>query len=204
MTVHSAKGLEFGAVIVVGMEENLFPSQMSLDSPRQIEEERRLFYVAMTRAQHYLILTYATSRYQYGKMEFSNPSRFLSEIDPHYLIQADGTPSRPTSPIPQRTSSITNRPSSIANRPSSTPGGVRAGSPRLTRITPTSHIPHPTSSIPNQPSSLPLGTRIAHERFGEGTVINIEGTGLDTKATIQFDNSGTKVLLLRFAKLQVL
>ena len=213
MTVHSAKGLEFGAVIVVGMEENLFPSQMSLDSPRQIEEERRLFYVAMTRAQHYLILTYATSRYQYGKMEFSNPSRFLSEIDPHYLIQGDASPSRPTSPIPNRTSPIPNRTSStpvpigspMGSHPTSPlPGEVRAGSPRLTRITPTTHIPHPSSSIPNQPSSLPLGTRIAHERFGEGTVINIEGTGLDTKATIQFDNSGTKVLLLRFAKLQVL
>ncbi len=192
MTVHSAKGLEFRAVFIVGMEEDLFPSQMCSDSQRGLEEERRLFYVAMTRAEEYLVVTHARSRFRYGKVEFGRPSRFLREIDPRYLslrgIGATplGNP-QPNRPLPQARS--------VA--PASPSGG------RFVRVSQATSSPSTTDSLSTPPSSLKAGTRIQHDRFGQGMITAIEGQGIDTKATVKFENVGIKQLLLRFAKFRV-
>ena len=187
MTVHSAKGLEFKVVFVVGMEENLFPSQMSMDSVRGLEEERRLFYVAITRAEEYLILTNAKSRFRYGKTEFGEPSRFLREIDPRFLRVKGSTGGVSVGSSPVRT----------------VPTGLDAR--RFVRVSPVrSAEPQQVASSANAPVAVAVGTRVRHERFGIGTVTAIEGSGMDTKATVNFDNAGTKQLLLRFAKITVL
>lgn len=198
MTVHSAKGLEFRVVFVVGMEEDLFPSQMCMDSMRALEEERRLFYVAMTRAEEYLILTNARSRFRYGKVEFCRPSRFLREIDPCYLrvrgiggMFTDGggnslsgkeMPRRPVAsvPVPKPTPMDTNR---------------------LVRVAQAK--PAATASDAVAMSNVSVGTRILHDRFGNGVITAIDGKGIDTKATVSFENVGTKQLLLRFAKFKI-
>lgn len=202
MTVHSAKGLEFDAVMVSGMEENLFPSQMSLENPRQIEEERRLFYVAMTRARHHLVLSHARSRFRYGKTEFCAPSRFLREIDPRFvqLHGAAGEMRRPLhSPEPQRY--FIEKPSQEKTRLEQT---RQQSAPRILRplrAAATTRLQSPASSFAGK---LESGTRIAHERFGQGTVLSVEGSGLDAKARVSFDNAGEKQLLLRFAKFTVI
>ena len=198
MTIHASKGLEFDAVFVVGLEENLFPSQMSLDNPRQIEEERRLFYVAMTRARHHLVLTHAKSRFRYGKMEFSTPSRFLKEIDPQFLRFACATTSSTPQPhtVAPRLGSFRNVRPIERQKPAPTP---------LTNTVPRGFVPSQSSTsnaVPTvQPEKLLPGTRIIHNRFGMGTVIYVEGQGIDTKAKVRFDNAGEKMLLLRFAKI---
>lgn len=187
MTVHSAKGLEFKVVFVVGMEENLFPSQMSMDSVRGLEEERRLFYVAITRAEEYLVITNAKSRFRYGKTEFCEPSRFLREIDPRFLRVKGSTGSVSVGSSPVRTF----------------PTGLDAR--RFVRVSPVrSAEPQQVASSANATVAVAVGTRVRHERFGTGTVTAIEGSGMDTKATVNFDNAGTKQLLLRFAKITVL
>ena len=202
MTIHSAKGLEFDAVVVVGLEENLFPSQMSLDNPRQIEEERRLFYVAMTRARHHLVLTHAKSRFRYGKIEFSNPSRFLKEIDPRYLKQKEtnhAAGSRSHTPTPQpRLSGFGNmRP---VAKPASAFTATSTAMPG--RFVPASQsVATPSSGPTVAPELLTPGTRVEHNRFGLGTILHVEGKGIDTKARVKFDNVGDKLLLLRFAKI---
>ena len=225
MTVHSAKGLEFGAVIVVGMEESLFPSQMSMENPRQIEEERRLFYVAMTRAEKYLILTYAKSRIRYGKMEFSNPSRFLQDIDPGFLkSSANQSSALGNNPFSRPTSRNTgygeSRFSPSGYSPSSSQpsnpfsakkvSSYREERPSFSAVNPPSRFVRlrPTASSSSAPPSVPsgifVGTKISHERFGVGTIEKIEGAGMDAKATVNFENAGRKQLLLRFAKFQVI
>ena len=187
MTVHSAKGLEFKVVFVVGMEENLFPSQMSMDSVRGLEEERRLFYVAITRAEEYLVITNAKSRFRYGKTEFCEPSRFLREIDPRFLRVKGSTGGVSVGSSPVR----------------SVPTGLDAR--RFVRVSPVrSAETQQVASSANAPVAVAVGTRVRHERFGIGTVTAIEGSGMDTKATVNFDNAGTKQLLLRFAKITVL
>lgn len=204
MTAHSAKGLEFDVVVVSGMEENLFPSQMSVDNPRQVEEERRLFYVAMTRARHHLLLTHARSRFRYGKTEFSTPSRFLREIDTRYVqdnmsrtIQMPSSNSRIVSPNPYAGRMRVVADSNPVREPRQTDGTRRLrsltslGSAAASQVVSAGH------------SALQAGTRIVHERFGMGTVMSIEGAGLDAKAKVSFDNAGEKQLLLRFAKFKV-
>lgn len=201
MTVHTAKGLEFGAVIVVGLEETLFPSQMSMDSPRQIEEERRLFYVAMTRAGKYLVLTHAKSRFRYGRMEYSDPSRFLSEIAPQH-IRREGAPSH----SPRNTSMHTGRtvapPTFVRTPAAPQPQARHAPPPGFHKVTDSGTGPAAQSS-PSEVAGLKVGSRIMHERFGMGVVEKLEGTGLDAKATVNFANAGMKQLLLRFAKFKV-
>ena len=182
MTIHSAKGLEFPVVFVAGLEEGLFPSEMTADSPRELEEERRLFYVALTRAEKQVILTYAKSRFRNGKMEFSRPSRFIREIPQQYFNSRQQTfVERPR--IEQRMKPL---------RPQVT----MPFAPRP--ITPSS------SSLPNGGQGVSIGRAVIHERFGKGIVQALEGTGIDAKATVCFENAGTKVLMLRFAKLTVL
>lgn len=211
MTVHSAKGLEFRNVFVVGLEENLFPSGMAGDSPRAMEEERRLFYVAITRAEEHCYLSFAKTRFRYGKMEFGTPSRFLRDIDTRYLKlpqeaglgrQIDDSAERfrrerpkvqlinPT--IPPRnlkkintTSSSTASSSSNSSSPfSASKGGSSTGSGML-------------------PTAVQPGQQIEHERFGLGEVLKVEGNGDNAKATIRFKNAGEKQLLLRFARFKV-
>ena len=208
MTIHSAKGLEFPTVFVVGLEENLFPSQLSSGSPREMEEERRLFYVAITRAEKHCYLSYAKSRFRYGKMEFGNPSRFLGDIDQKYLSMQGSMKSaqrrsmfddvelpwkRRTTPHERPFQPYTPKP-----EPQPTPNF-----PSMRRLTPVVKSTSQPASQPD-PTGLSVGCTVLHQRFGKGTVERIEGTGDNQKATIRFENAGTKQLLLKFAKLQVL
>ena len=190
MTIHSAKGLEFPVVIIAGMEEDLFPSEMSSDSPRALEEERRLFYVALTRAERQVILTYARSRIRFGRMENMNPSRFLREIPQQYYAGMSRGASVRTDTGMQVSGRATARPYNPSGsfRPVASP-------------TRSATIPSPVSA--SCPQNLSVGSVVLHDRFGQGVVQAVEGTGIDTKATVAFDNAGTKVLLLRFAKLTV-
>ena len=182
MTVHAAKGLEFKTVFIVGLEENIFPSPMCTESMRGIEEERRLLYVAITRAEKHCYMTCAQNRFRYGRMEFDTPSRFIRDIDSRYIhIDGDNTKtvSTPRRDMRQHIPRPTPRVSHVAPSPVSRP------------------IPSPAPDI-NAP--LKAGDRIEHTRFGLGTVIKVEGTGDNCKATVEFVNAGMKQLLLKFAR----
>lgn len=181
MTIHSAKGLEFPIVFVVGLEENIFPSPMCTDSMRKLEEERRLFYVAITRAEKRCVLTCAKSRYRYGRMEFDAPSRFLKDIDATLIVRDDGMYA---SDFPS--SSRVSLQSSFRKYSSA---GVMQGSNKI-----------PSQFVPM--TNLSVGDRVEHDRFGKGVIKSIEGTGDSTKAVVEFVNTGTKQLLLKFAKLR--
>ena len=268
MTVHAAKGLEFPTVFVVGLEENIFPSPLSAASLRELEEERRLLYVAITRAEKHCILTNAKNRWRYGKMEFDNPSRFIDEIDGKLIDcqdEAGGSlfgsmsdqpewaraqrPRRPwedaeqpryssryqnSKPVASQfvadpkpslfddepETSHTSGRSSISGRSSLSEGNfksVRALNAAKRYME--THSSHPASrgtgssaaSVSSSTASsagssscgLQEGMNIEHQRFGRGTVLKIEGTGENTKATVEFVHSGTKQLLLKFAKFTV-
>lgn len=227
MTIHSAKGLEFGTVFVVGLEEGLFPSDMVSGNPREMEEERRLFYVAITRAKTHCYLSYAQCRFRYGQMEFSAPSRFLKDIDPKYLDRQQSMFSTRRSmddevELPwQRKRSLfgerqeTPRPlcptvPSAKPFPSASPffsarpvpsTGTTTARP-LSSVSQTTSFPQGTSS--HAGGGLKEGAYILHNRFGRGKVLKVEGTGDNTKATVQFENVGTKQLLLKFAKFEVI
>lgn len=268
MTVHAAKGLEFPTVFVVGLEENIFPSPLSAASLRELEEERRLLYVAITRAEKHCILTNAKNRWRYGKMEFDNPSRFIDEIDGKLidsLDEAGGSlfgsmsdqpewaraqrPRRPwedaeqpryssryqnSKPVASQfvadpkpslfddepETSHTSRRSSVSGRSSLSEGNfksVRALNAAKRYME--THSSHPASrstgsaasSVSSSAASsagssscgLQEGMKIEHQRFGRGTVLKIEGTGENTKATVEFVHSGTKQLLLKYAKFTV-
>lgn len=268
MTVHAAKGLEFPTVFVVGLEENIFPSPLSAASLRELEEERRLLYVAITRAEKHCILTNAKNRWRYGKMEFDNPSRFIDEIDGKLidsLDEAGGSlfgsmsdqpewaraqrPRRPwedaeqpryssryqnSKPVASQfvadpkpslfddepETSRTSRRSSVSGRSSLSEGNfksVRAlnaakrymethSSHPASRGTGSSAASVSSSTVSSAGSSscgLQEGMKIEHQRFGRGTVLKIEGTGENTKATVEFVHSGTKQLLLKYAKFTV-
>lgn len=206
MTVHSAKGLEFRVVFVVGLEENLFPNQMAMDGMRGLEEERRLFYVALTRAEERCFLTYALSRYRFGKTEFGNPSRFLREIDARYL-KVDASARSVASDIPSRSRSFGGtrmedyENNGMARRVASVSG--------LKRVTPPVSRPSALASLSSSASVsggealVQVGQIIEHERFGVGRVLQVEGSGENTKAMVEFQHSGKKQLLLRFARFKI-
>ena len=215
MTVHSAKGLEFRVVFIVGMEDELFPSQMSCNNPRQLEEERRLFYVAITRAEEYLIITNAKSRFRFGKIEMCQPSRFLREIDSRYvsssgclssLINESKISSRLTTTVPIKSIYSNQNNSSQVSAISQSKSPTGADARRFVRVT--SSLLNSQGAVESYSSSdadrIHVGSKIIHERFGNGIITAIEGQGLDTKATVLFDNVGIKQLLLRFAKFKVL
>lgn len=210
MTVHSAKGLEFRVVFIVGMEETLFPSQMSMDSPRGLEEERRLFYVAITRAEEYLIITHAKSRFRYGKTEFCEPSRFLREIDPRFLRVKGASASASAGIARLGQAGMSSLPPSGASRTfssgfrQSVPTGIDAR--RFVRVKTAAQSagePSQAGTVTKDVPNVSVGTRILHERFGSGVVTAIEGKGIDSKATVDFQNVGVKQLLLRFAKFKI-
>ena len=198
MTIHSSKGLEFPQVHVVGLEENLFPSQMSLNSRSDLEEERRLFYVAVTRAKSRLIISYATSRFKFGTLISCEPSRFLDEIDAKYL-ELDFT----ARPIQNSASFNDERSAWGARNDTFSKPKTAATPPKTTSILAKAHVPTP-GFAPSDTSSLQTGMEVEHERFGFGKVISLEGNKPDIKATIFFKGIGQKQLLLKFAKLRIL
>ena len=199
MTIHASKGLEFPYVHVVGLEENLFPSQRSLGSRSDLEEERRLFYVALTRAEKNIYISYATSRYQWGNLNNCEPSRFIDELDPQYL-DLDFRPQ-------QQKSSDTS--SSFDNERSTWQQTDTFSKPKpqtrlkTTSILPKAHVPS-SGFTPSDTKNLQVGMEVEHERFGFGKVVNMEGKNPDLKATIFFKELGQKQLLLKFAKLRIL
>ena len=246
MTIHAAKGLEFSTVFVVGMEENIFPSPMSCNSLRELEEERRLLYVAITRAEKHCVLTCAKNRWRYGKMEFGAPSRFLRDIDPNLLVIEGGEGgsdyehnrrytgtsewgerrgqsswrmqnSRPvasqfmadekpkiTSPR-QPEHAVDPLSESFKRQISSAGGNLRRVSDALRNGGRANPVPQ-GGGQPSPSSAAPLheGNVIEHQRFGVGTVVKVEGTGENMKATVDFRNTGTKQLLLKFARYTII
>ena len=202
MTIHSAKGLEFPYVYVVGMEENLFPSMLSISSRQDLEEERRLFYVAVTRAEVQLTLSYAMSRFQYGNTSFQEMSRFVEEIDPRYLLTP--RPSRRQSPTGAPLPSSAGAPASGAPLLSSTGARVPPRASFFTRrpqpSTPNSQL---STNPPSDINAIQPGVTVVHAKFGTGKVLSVEGSGDSRKAIIYFDNVGQKQLMLKFAKLTI-
>ena len=241
MTVHAAKGLEFPTVFVVGLEENIFPSPMCTNSMRELEEERRLLYVAITRAEKHCILTCAQNRFRYGRMEYDTPSRFIRDIDPELLQVHSEAGGAGSFGAPQRKAynrydggaygtGTTGGYSRSSRYESEGPEWMQNPRPVATQF---KADPKPRAVAPRQPekpvnpfganfkraynavaprpmasdpsaSELREGVRIEHMRFGVGTVVRIEGTGENTKATVEFTNAGTKQLLLKFAKFKIL
>ena len=228
MTIHSAKGLEFPTVFVVGLEENIFPSPMCTNSMRELEEERRLLYVAITRAEKHCILTCAQNRFRYGRMEYDTPSRFIRDIDPE-LLDIEGESrgqGRSASQATHRQTSLHDsrgfgsegpewmqnprpvatqfkadpKPRAVAPRQPEKP--VDPFGPNFKRLH-QAVAPRPMASDPSA-SDLREGCTIEHQRFGVGTVVRIEGTGENTKLTVDFRNVGTKQLLLKFAKFKII
>ncbi|MEN2416106.1 ATP-dependent helicase [Flavobacterium mesophilum] len=212
MTIHLAKGLEFPHVFVVGMEEDLFPSAMSMSTRSELEEERRLFYVALTRAEHQAYLTYAQSRYRWGKLTDSEPSRFIEEIDGQYLeyLTPSETNYRYKSPIDGDIFGDVDKSKLRLNKPvgGTPPKHITDNNPKpdlnIRKLKPVAGTNPNATSAPNLfDNKLTVGNVVMHERFGKGEVINLEGVGADKKAEIKFEVGGIKKLLLRFAKLDV-
>ncbi|MBQ3699717.1 MAG: UvrD-helicase domain-containing protein [Prevotella sp.] len=199
MTIHAAKGLEFPTVFVVGLEENIFPSPMCVNSMRELEEERRLLYVAITRAEKHCILTCAQNRFRYGRMEYDTPSRFIKDFDRQLLrVEGAGLGIDMKSTLRPKISNF--RPSTSQNP---RPVATQFVSDPKPRLVPVRHeAPQPRSAIGD--IGLKEGNIIEHQRFGVGTVIKLEGTGENTKATVAFKNAGTKQLLLKFARYTVI
>jgi len=192
MTIHSAKGLEFPFVFVAGMEENLFPSSMALGSRAELEEERRLFYVAITRAMKQAALTWSESRFRYGQLNFCESSRFISEIEDQYLQYVDEI-----GKMPNKFSSIGGKFAKPFNHPNIESVNNPLPKPH------DSQVDDGDYSILNL-SQLALKMRVKHQRFGEGTITNLSGKGADAKAEILFDGDGKKQIMLKFARLRLL
>ena len=218
MTVHSSKGLEYPYVYVVGMEENIFPSGGFLSSENEIEEERRLFYVAMTRAKKNLQLSFAQTRMRHGKHESNSPSRFIKEIDREYILnplslemetpepeaftKSWGRPSpsrfgntygRSSQPVTERRSA----PVRQVSQPSGMPKPVSRPRPVAPRVPDADFVPTPILQ-------LRAGQRIEHNRFGYGEILEISGQAADLKAKIRFDDHGEKILILKYAKIRTI
>ena len=193
MTIHLAKGLEFPIVYIVGLEENLFPSAMNLNSRNDLEEERRLFYVALTRAEREAYLSYALSRYRWGKLTDSEPSRFIDEIDEEYLDILTSVNENKFKPLIRTKES--NEPSFNKLRFKKVIAKPKGNFKKIQENSNNSNL---------FDNKLVVGNIVEHIRFGNGEVVNIEGRGADIKAEINFENGGLKKLLLRFAKLKII
>ena len=233
MTIHSAKGLEFPTVFVVGLEENIFPSPMCTNSMRELEEERRLLYVAITRAEKHCILTCAQNRFRYGRMEYDTPSRFIKDFDPsliRVLSEKGGDEEQYTRGYRQTTSRGSDwmqnprpvatqfkadpKPSVVAPRraePMVDPFSdsfkrtlQAASGGRFKPVRQAAAVPQASPSPSSGSGELHEGSVIEHQRFGVGRVIKIEGTGENQKATVEFKNTGTKQLLLKFARYKII
>ncbi|MCK9452603.1 MAG: UvrD-helicase domain-containing protein [Bacteroidales bacterium] len=187
MTIHAAKGLEFPYVFVVGIEENLFPSVQSLSTRADLEEERRLFYVAITRAETKLTLSYAESRYRWGNLSLCEPSRFLEEIDESLIDK------------PRRAGM--RRKASAENPPTGLSSIAQATSPKLAQLAAKPLLDENFEA--SEPDDLQNGMAVTHQKFGKGKIVSIEGAGANRKATVQFVAYGQKQLLLKFARLKI-
>ncbi|MGV8992653.1 MAG: ATP-dependent helicase [Flavobacterium sp.] len=207
MTIHLAKGLEFPHVFIVGLEEDLFPSAMSMSTRSELEEERRLFYVALTRAENQAYLTYAQSRYRWGKLTDCEPSRFIDEIDSQYLeyITPKESSYRFKPLVDNDIFGDVDKSKFRLAKPANTPPPKKFSdepSTNVRKLKPlNSGAPQSATLFDN---GLSAGTSVMHERFGKGQIVNLEGSGADKKAEIRFEVGGLKKLLLRFAKLQIL
>ncbi len=200
MTIHLAKGLEFPYVFIVGLEEDLFPSAMSLNTRSELEEERRLFYVAMTRAKERAFLSYTLSRYRWGKLIDSEPSRFIEEIDSQYVDHIK--PKDDYSFKPLIKASIFDNPSEVKKDFKVKERTI--SSPTFSQLKKLRKIDNNQPLQVNQDvKGLEEGMMVEHARFGKGVIENIEGKGQDRKALISFKDFGKKNLLLRFAKLKI-
>ena len=191
MTIHSAKGLEFKNIYIVGLEEDLFPSQMMLSSRADLEEERRLFYVAITRAQKKLFLSYALTRYRYGRLKNCEPSRFIEEIDPAFLkVDRKWSSAQFTGP---------------STLPSGNYAKTLVNNIKRKPLKPINGAAHTVSPdfAPSDTSGLTVGMKVEHPKFGFGKVINLDQDGAQRKAKVAFENFGEKTLLLSFAKLKI-
>ena len=207
MTIHAAKGLEFGCVFVGGIEETLFPSAMSINTREELEEERRLFYVAVTRAKDRLWLTYANARYRFGSLVQNEPSRFLDEMPEPFLDRtyagggarnSSGAGSMGTAFQRMHrgfTPSTANQQSSTSNKPS-----YLSPAPKPQ---PVSHVPSP-NFVPSDTSGLQAGQKVEHQKFGFGEVLKMEGSAHNPVATVKFEHNGEKKIMLNYAKLRIL
>ena len=227
MTIHSAKGLEFPTVFIVGLEEELFPNQCAQSSLREMEEERRLFYVAITRAKDHCVLSFAKSRYRYGQFGFCEPSRFIKEINPRYIamqggVQAQRPQQQSTSfrqggmfgrtniGFSQRSSSFATeqRPVQPVSRVEETPAKrvihASSFSEKPANLRRMSDVSRDYYAPKSNHAALSVGMIVQHDRFGIGEVQATEGVGENAKATIKFQNAGVKTLLLKFAKLKII
>lgn len=193
MTIHAAKGLEFPNVYLVGLEENLFPSQMALNTRSELEEERRLFYVAMTRAEKKLTISFAITRFKWGNMISSEASRFIDEIEPEYLEFPESKGILDTKNMKEEHDQRNITSSETSYQPL-----------RPKKLVKLSKAINNNEKIGGLADAVQVGMNIEHERFGKGKVINIEGQSADRKATVFFEGVGQKQLLLKFAKLKIL
>jgi DNA helicase-2/ATP-dependent DNA helicase PcrA len=191
MTIHMAKGLEFKNVYIVGLEEDLFPSQMMLSTRAELEEERRLFYVAITRAQKKLFLSYALTRYRFGRLKNCEPSRFLDDVDQRYIkLSSKFTGYESTPPI------TSNYAKNLVN------GMMKTVTTKP--VTKASAYKPSADFTPSDTSTLAEGMKIEHPKFGYGKVVQMDTAGPDRKAKILFDDFGEKTLLLSFAKIRII
>ncbi|MBJ7428022.1 MAG: UvrD-helicase domain-containing protein [Bacteroidia bacterium] len=204
MTIHASKGLEFKNVFIVGLEENLFPSQLSLNSRQELEEERRLFYVAITRAMNKLTLSFATSRFKFGNITNAEPSRFLSELDPKFL-QFDAIFSKGNSNVESRPTMQTSRfgkPLSPTTKTPPSTVGQRFNTPTKPAAAPPPAVD--PNFVGDDTKNIQLNQRVEHQRFGFGNVVSLDGVGDNRKAEIEFEQFGKKMIVLKFAKLKLM
>jgi DNA helicase-2/ATP-dependent DNA helicase PcrA len=200
MTVHQAKGLEFKEVFISGLEENLFPSQLAINSREELEEERRLFYVAITRAEQKLTMSYATSRYRWGTLVGCEPSRFLEEINPEYLDIKQSVKEAIAKPKNNFSHAGNGVPSFTSN--SFTKNNLKPVIKKpLSKPLNTKDL---ENFMPDDPAKIQNGMQVLHQRFGKGKVVALEGKLPDLKATVEFDAEGVKQLLLKYARLKIL
>lgn len=208
MTIHSSKGLEFPYVYIVGLEENLFPGIQSLSTREELEEERRLFYVAVTRAETKLILSYAESRYRWGNLTLSEPSRFIDEIEPSLIEKTKKASFRGTSSFNEgvnfsnpfsKSFQTTREFQKRSNQQESSYTNKNASSTPIINST-----NKDSDFVAASPDEIQEGMRVLHQKFGQGEVIKVEGVGPNKKATVMFDECGSKQLMLKFAKLNIL
>lgn len=211
MTIHSAKGLEFPYVYIVGLEENLFPGIQSLSTREDLEEERRLFYVALTRAETKLVLSYAESRYRWGNLTLSEPSRFIEEIDQSLIEKTRKASFRGTSSFNEGINFSNPFSKSFQEKRDYQKKTSSADSPYInkgTNDTTPININTPKNNdsdfVAASPEDIEEGMRVLHQKFGQGTVMKVEGIGPNKKATVLFDECGSKQLMLKFAKLNIL
>jgi DNA helicase-2/ATP-dependent DNA helicase PcrA len=211
MTIHSAKGLEFPYVYIVGLEENLFPGIQSLSTREELEEERRLFYVALTRAEKKLVLSYAESRYRWGNMTLSEPSRFIEEIDESLIERTKKASFRGTSSFNEGINfsnpfsrSFQEKKEFQKRTTQSSSDATSKSASSATPININTSKNNDSDFVAAAPDDIAEGMRVLHQKFGQGTVAKVEGIGPNKKATVIFDECGSKQLMLKFAKLNIL